>query len=74
MKKTFQAAFASLMLAGVLSAFSGLKNDQAPSNAIAIAGDGTSPIALVAASVDDPGSHSSINKYSPNLDPVSLGA
>ena len=62
MKKTLQAALASLMLAGVLCAASGLANDQVPCTDVSIAGDGTSPIALVAAPVDDPGSHSSINK------------
>lgn len=57
MKKTFLAALASLMLAGAISAASGLTTDHFASSAISMASDGTSPASLSAVPVDESGGH-----------------
>jgi hypothetical protein len=63
MKKTFLGLFASLMVAGALSAASGLTSTTPPTTeAIAMIGDGTSPILVSAFPVDDACDHSSHNK------------
>jgi len=49
MKKVFLAAFASLMLAGTISAASGLTCDRIASCESLLLTDGTSPIAVPAA-------------------------
>ena len=62
MKKTFLAALASLMLAGAISAASGMTTDHIDASAVSLVGDGTSPNCLSAAPVNDPGGHLELNK------------
>jgi len=63
MKKTFLGLFASLMVAGALSAASGLTTTTHPTaEAIVMIGDGTSPILMSAIPVDAACDHSSHNK------------
>lgn len=61
MKKTFLGLFASLMVAGALSAASGL-NTHPSAEAIVMIGDGTSPMLASAILADDACDHSSQNK------------
>ena len=62
MKKMFLGLFASLMVAGALSAASGLSTTHPTPEAIVMIGDGTSPILVSAIPVDDACDHSSHNK------------
>jgi hypothetical protein len=62
MKKTFLGLFASLMVAGALSAASGLTTTHPSAEAIVMIGDGTSPILVSAIFVDDACDSSSHNK------------
>ena len=48
MKKAFLGALASLMLAGAISAASGLSTTNSATGAVVIIGDGTSPVQLAA--------------------------
>ena len=61
-KKTFLAALASLMLAGAISAASGLTTDRIGAGSIAMAGDGTSPVFLSTAPSDTAGVQLAPNK------------
>jgi hypothetical protein len=61
-KKTFLAALASLMLAGAISAASGLTTDRIGAGSIALAGDGTSPVSLSMAPPGTMGSQLAQNK------------
>lgn len=61
MKKTFLGVLASLMVAGVISAASGITTSNPTPESVVMIGDGTSPIiSLSANAVDtgDPVSHS----------------
>jgi len=62
MKKAFLAALASLMLAGAISAASGLTTDRIASGDAVLVGDGTSPICMSAAPLAESGDVSSQNK------------
>ena len=62
MKKTFLGLYASLMVAGALSAASGLTTTHPTTEAIAMIGDGTSPLLVSAIPVDDACDPSSHNK------------
>lgn len=62
MKKTFLGLFASLMVAGVLSAASGLTTTYPAAEEIVMIGDGTSPILVSAIPADDACDDSSHNK------------
>lgn len=53
MKKAFLGALASLMLAGAISAAAGLTTTSTAADTAAIVGDGTSPMTLSAASLND---------------------
>ena len=60
MKKTLIAALASLMLAGAISAVSGATTDTP--GMIVIVGEGSSPIPLTAAQVNDASGETSLGK------------
>ena len=60
MKKAFLGALASLVLAGAISAASGLTTNNPGTGMVVTVGDGTSPMLLSATPVDDtcdPSSH-----------------
>lgn len=60
MKKAFLGALASLMLAGAISAATGLTTTSPSTGMVVMIGDGTSPLPLSATAVDDncdPSSH-----------------
>jgi hypothetical protein len=60
-KKAFLGCLASLMIAGAISAASGLTTHTA-TGAVVIIGDGASPIPLPAGAAGDPCDVSSLNK------------
>ena len=62
MKKTFLAALASLMLAGAISAASGLTTDGIAAGKSVLIGDGTSPMSISAAPSGDASDLASQNK------------
>ena len=62
MKKTFIGVLASLMVAGAISAASGLSLTHPATEAIVMIGDGTSPILLSAIPADGASDDSSHNK------------
>ena len=62
MKKTFLAALASLMLAGAISAASGLNTDSHTPGEVVLMGDGTSPVSMPVAQASDSGDIASQNK------------
>ena len=62
MKKTFLGILASLMVAGAISAASGLTTTKPSPESVLMIGDGTSPILTSSASAVDHGDTSSLNK------------
>ena len=62
MKKAFLGALASLMLAGAISAASGLNTDHVAPAGVVVAGDGTSPMAVLATPAPEPCDPVSRNK------------
>lgn len=62
MKKTFLAAFASLILAGAISAATGLDINSHTPGEIVLAGDGTSPVSMPVAQAPGSGDVASRNK------------
>ena len=62
MKKAFLGALASLMLAGAISAASGLTTDTPVASTRVMIGDGTAPVILSADPADNPGDTASLNK------------